>query len=104
MANQQTIVKRVIVGVPIRNVTSGAYDLSLSADSGSDVITLASETLTIAGGVGISTGTSITSNLLTIHGDYATTASVGVASFDSDQFTVNSFGAVSTTTIDGGTF
>jgi len=104
MANQQTIVKRVIVGVPIKNVTSGAYDLNFAADSGSDILTLATETLTIAGGVGITTSTSTASSLLTVNGDYATTASVGVASFDSDQFTVNSFGAVSTTTIDGGTF
>jgi len=104
MANQQTVVKRVIVGTPIRSVTSGAYDLRISADSGNDVITLSTEILNYAGGIGISTSASAATSVLTINGDYATTASVGVASFDSDQFTVNSFGAVSTTTIDGGTF
>jgi len=75
-----------------------AQDLDISADSGSDIaIDLDSETLSVAGGSGITT--SISGNEITIAGDNASTSAKGVASFSSDNFAVSS-GAV--TIKDGG--
>jgi hypothetical protein len=69
-----------------------AQDLDIQGDSGGALsIDLDSETLTIAGGTGISTSGS--SNTITINGDDASTSSKGIASFSSDDFSVSS-GAV----------
>ena len=59
------------------------------------------ESIQFTGGEGIDT--SISGGILTIAGELATTSNKGVASFSSDNFTVTS-GAVTVTTIDGGTF
>jgi len=72
-----------------------AQDLDATTDSGTIAIDLDSETLTIAGGEGIDTSAS--SNTITIAAEDATTSNKGVASFDSDDFTVSS-GAVSLAT------
>ncbi len=72
-----------------------AEDLDVTSDSGTIAIDLDSETLTIAGGEGIDT--SATSNTVTIAAEDATTSNKGVASFDSNDFTVSS-GAVSLAT------
>ena len=57
--------------------------------------------LTILGGEGMNA--TLGGDTLTIAGELATTSNKGVASFSSDNFTVTS-GAVTVTTIDGGTF
>jgi len=58
-------------------------------------------TLKITGGEGMDA--TISGTTLTIAGELATTSNKGVASFSSDNFTVSS-GAVTVTSLDGGTF
>ena len=65
-----------------------------------DAISLG-ETLIVTGGTGIDT--SISTNTLTISAELATSSNAGVATFNTDNFTVSS-GDVTVTTIDGGTF
>ena len=57
--------------------------------------------LTILGGEGMNA--TLAGDTLTVAGEDATTSNKGVASFSSDNFTVTS-GAVTVTTVDGGTF
>jgi hypothetical protein len=65
-----------------------------------DAISLG-ETLIVTGGAGIDT--SISTNTLTISAELATSSNAGVATFNTDNFTVSS-GDVTVTAIDGGTF
>jgi hypothetical protein len=74
--------------------------INFTTDSGNQDIDLG-DTITVSGGEGIDTSQS--GDTLTITAELATASNKGVASFSSDNFTVTS-GAVTVTTIDGGTF
>ena len=79
---------------------SGAQ-ISFSDDSSTVSNIALGETFAVAGGEGVDA--TISGQTLTIAGELATTSNKGVASFSSDNFTVSS-GAVTVTTVDGGTF
>ena len=79
---------------------SGAQ-ISFSDDSSTVSNIALGETIAVAGGEGVDA--TISGQTLTIAGELATTSNKGVASFSSDNFTVSS-GAVTVTTVDGGTF
>ena len=81
------------------SLTNSTFTIQ-GSDSSTDAVALG-ETLVINNGEGIVTA--IASNTLTITGENATTSNKGIASFSANNFTVTS-GAVTVTTIDGGTF
>ena len=80
---------------------SGAT-ISFSDDSSTVSNVNLGETFAVAGGEGVDA--TISGQTLTIAGELATTSNKGVASFSSDNFTVEASGAVTVTAIDGGTF
>src|SRR5210317_1550021 len=81
------------------SLTNSTFTIQ-GSDSSTDAVALG-ETLVINNGEGIVTA--IASNTLTITGEDATTSNKGIASFSADNFAVSS-GAVTVTTIDGGSF
>src|SRR5210317_1085015 len=81
------------------SLTNSTFTIQ-GSDSSTDAVALG-ETLVINNGEGIVTA--IASNTLTITGENATTSNKGIASFSADNFAVSS-GAVTVTTIDGGSF
>jgi hypothetical protein len=75
------------------STASVASTLNLAADTGTDGLSLLTETLTITGGEGIDTAINAGTNTLTISAELADTTNKGVASFDTNDFNVAS-GAV----------
>lgn len=75
------------------STASVASTLNLAADTGTDALSLLTETLTITGGEGIDTSINAATNTLTIAAELADTTNKGVASFDTNDFNVTS-GAV----------
>ena len=74
------------------STVSVATTLSIVGDTGSDSVSLLSDTLSVLGGEGIDVA--VTDNTITISGELASTTNAGVASFNSNSFDVVS-GAVS---------
>ena len=94
--NASQLVDSSVTNAKLANSTFTIRDES----STEDAISLG-ETLIVTGGTGIDTA--ISTNTLTISAELATSSNAGVATFNTDNFTVSS-GDVTVTTIDGGTF
>ena len=76
--------------------------LNIAGTTGTDAVALASDTLTITGAANGAISTSVANDTVTVSVAVATTSVKGVASFNTDHFTVTD-GAVSVV-LDGGTY
>ena len=85
--------------IPNSSLTNSSITI---ADESSTTTTISlGESLQITGGEGIDT--SVSGGIITVTGELASTSNIGVASFNSSNFTVTS-GDVTVTEIDGGTY
>jgi hypothetical protein len=82
--------KGLVTAVTTASITTS---LGIAADTNTDSIALATDTLTFAGGEGIDTSINSSTNTVTISGEDASTSNKGVASFETADFNVTS-GAV----------
>lgn len=73
--------------------STAAASLDIAGDSGTDSVSVGSDTLTFTGGEGIDT--TITDNTVTIAAEIASSTNAGVASFSAYYFSVTAGGAVS---------
>ena len=91
-----TIVKRVIVGTPIKSVRASGSDLNIVGDSGTGTVSVGSaQTLTFDGVAPLTAKVGVVDNkTVTFTADNATGQTVGVAKFDSDHFNVDVTGNV----------
>ncbi len=90
LKSSHTIVKRITLGTPIKSVSNSGLALNIQGDSGTaDAITTGSnEILTISGDGTITTSTEFNSSTIGISVRSASADSIGVASFDANNFTV----------------
>ena len=97
--NSLDAVNKQFLDNAVSNLTTGG--ISISAESGTTDVVALGETISFAAGEGINT--TVTDNTITIAGELASDSNIGVASFNTANFTVTS-GDVEVTTLDGGTF
>jgi hypothetical protein len=93
LAGAGTVAITTTAGTDTITFTGTAGSFTAAADSGSSQAIASGNTLTIAGGTGLSSVASAT-DTITINGDDASTSAKGIASFSSSNFSVSS-GAVS---------
>jgi len=92
-------VNKQFLDLSINNLTTGG--ISISAETGTTDTIALGETIIFAAGEGINT--TVSNNQILIAGELASDTNIGVASFNTSNFTVAS-GDVTVTELDGGTF
>ena len=97
--NSLDAVNKQFLDTAVATLTAGGIDIA--AESGSVDTVALGETITFAAGEGINT--TVSNNQILIAGELASDTNIGVASFNTSNFTVTS-GDVAVTTLDGGTF
>jgi len=97
--NSLDAVNKQFLDTSITNLTTGG--ISISAETGTTDVVALGETIIFAAGEGINT--TVTDNQILIAGELASDTNIGVASFNTANFTVTS-GDVEVTTLDGGSF